>query len=168
MTKRSATSLALVCVFSFFGGAFMQFAMSPAAAAAAEKIAKQVFQLVDRDNALLHQFYDNQGIARLDMGLVQGSPIQDFYGADGKTRMQLGTYTAPGEAGLPMVALSDNQGEIRLLLRLAGANESPVLIFKDKEHRDRMVMGLGLNGEQSPFLAYFDKDGKKHMAFGDY
>lgn len=168
MTKHSALSLLLVCIFSFLGSAFMQYMMSANNATAAERLAKQVAQWVDRDKVLLQQYYDAKGVARLDSGLIDGNPIQDFYGPDGKIRLQFGTYTAAGEAGLPLVALSDNQGEIRLLLRLAGANESPVLIFKDKQHRDRMIMGLGLSGEQEPFLAYFDKNGQKRMAFGEY
>ncbi|MBK6616550.1 hypothetical protein [Ottowia sp.] len=72
---------------------------------------------------------------------------------DGRMRVQVGTYDQVGERGLPVLALSDNRDQIRLLLRLAGSNESPVLVMKDKSGRDRLVMGLGLGGEsEEPFL----------------
>ena len=104
----------------------------------------------------------------LEAYVYQGSPGQNFYAADGKIRLQLGTYTAPGEKGLPLVSLNDNKGDIRMLLRLAGPNEAPVLIFKDKNHRDRMVMGLSLSGEEEPFLATYDSSGAKTNVFGTY
>jgi hypothetical protein len=88
---------------------------------------------------------------------------------DQKQRIQIGTYNGAGEKGLPFIGLSDNKGDLRLLFRLAGSNESPVLIFKDSQHRDRMVMGLGLNDSaEEPFIAYFDKSGNKQMLMGSY
>jgi hypothetical protein len=90
-------------------------------------------------------------------------------GPDGKQRVQAAVYDAPGEAGLPMIGLSDNNANLRLLLRLAGTNSSPVVVMKDKEHRDRLVIGLGLNdGAEEPFIAAFDKNGQKKMIFGSY
>ena len=86
-----------------------------------------------------------------------------LYGPDGKHRLQFGTYTASSEQGLPLIGFSDNGGNLRLLLRLAGQNESPVLIFKDKSHRDRIVIGLGMNeADEAPFFSYIDKDGATH------
>jgi hypothetical protein len=90
-------------------------------------------------------------------------------GSDGKQRAQIAVYDAPGEAGLPMIGLWDNNQNLRLLLRLAGTNSSPVLVMKDKEHRDRLVLGLGLNdGGEEPFMASFDRNGQKKMIFGSY
>ena len=67
------------------------------------------------------------------------------------------------------MALYDNKHNIRLLLRLAGHNESPVLVFKDTNHRDRMVIGLGMEGaDQEPFIAVLDKNGGKKMLTGNY
>jgi len=93
-------------------------------------------------------------------------------GADGEQRLGLGTYDgsyAKSETGLPFVGLSDNRQGLRLLFRLAGKNESPVLVFKDTRHRDRMVIGLGMSdaGEE-PFIAFFDASGKKHLLMGRY
>ena len=95
--------------------------------------------------------------------------ILNLNGKDQVQRLQMGTYDNPGEAGLPMLGLSDNKGNLRMLLRLAGTNESPVLIFKDREHRDRIIIGLGLNDlDEEPCFATFDKNGNKHMLTGSY
>jgi len=67
------------------------------------------------------------------------------------------------------MGLSDNKGELRMLFRLFGPNEVPVLIFKDSQHRDRMVLGLDLyDNDEEPFIATFDKSGKKQLLVGKY
>ena len=104
----------------------------------------------------------------LELYVHQGSPGQNFYAADGKIRLQLGTYTAPGERGLPLITMNDNKGDIRMLFRLAGPNEAPVLIMKDKNHNDRLIMGLSLSGTEEPFLATYDSSGTKTNVFGSY
>ncbi len=153
MVKKDTLRLALTCFFAFAGGAVSEqlFTSQVAMAAAGE----------------IKAFFDQTGMKRLDIGVVGNSPLQDFYGPDGRLRIQFGTYTTPGEIGLPLAALSDNNGTVRLLLRLAGANQSPVLVFKDSTGNDRMVMGLSLNGEaQEPFLSYKDSKGN-HLVFGE-
>ena len=87
-------------------------------------------------------------------------------GPDGRDRVQIATYTAPGEKGLPLVGLFDNRSRLRLLLRLAGTNESPVVVMKDSAGRDRLVMGLGLNGNEDAFLYTSDSRGHKTSVFG--
>lgn len=100
---------------------------------------------------------------------ADGQPGQVFYGEDGKMRIQLGTYNAAGERGLPLVGLSDNKGHLRMLLRLAGDNESPVLIMKDKGGNDRIVMGLALSDKsEEPFLSVTDSSGQRKALFGSY
>ena len=100
--------------------------------------------------------------------IFQGDHIY-LYGPDRNPRLILGTYSQPGEKGLPSIGLSDNKGNLRLLFRLYGKNESPVLVFKDTHHRDRMVIGLGLQaGDEAPFIASIDESGKKHMVMGKY
>ncbi len=100
--------------------------------------------------------------------VFQGGQIY-LYGTDRNPRIQMGTYLARGEKGLPFIGLSDNKGGLRLLFRLAGRNESPVLVFKDKNHRDRMVIGLGMNGsDEEAFIATFDESGDKDMLVGKY
>jgi hypothetical protein len=100
--------------------------------------------------------------------IFQGSQVY-LYGSDDNPRVQMGTYTASGEKGLPFIGLSDNKGKLRMLFRLYGPNEVPVLIFKDNHHRDRMVIGLNLNdSDQEPFIVTFDKSGDKHLLMGKY
>ena len=93
-------------------------------------------------------------------------------GYDGEQRLQLGSYTgaySQAEKGLPLIGFTDNHEHLRLLFRLAGRNESPVLVFKDRQGRDRMVIGLGLgDAGEEPFVAYFNQDGTKHTLLGTY
>lgn len=154
--KNKYVNMLIMAVFGFLGGMTSQIILTP------EKSFAAVSEYIQR-------FFDKNNKLRLDLGIYNNTPVQQFYGEDGKLRIQLGTYIAPGEKGRPFIGLSDNNGDLRMLFRLAGTNESPVIIMKDKNHRDRIVMGLALNdSNQEPFLAYFDKDGSKHMAFGKY
>lgn len=99
---------------------------------------------------------------------VSGAPIF-IYGDDGQVRIQMGTYSAAGERGLPLVGLGDNHGHIRMLFRLAGPNESPVIIMKDTKGVDKLVMGLDLSDPaQAPFLSVIDANGQKQNLFGKY
>lgn len=152
--KKIAQGLALL-LFAFAGGFTAQVMLTSTPSQAASRMS--YFLLGDDAMPKGLELYVNQG-----------SPGQNFYAPDGKIRLQLGTYTAPGEKGLPIVSLNDNKGDIRMLLRLAGPNEAPVLIMKDKNHRDRMIMGLSLSGDEEPFLATYDSSGKKTNVFGNY
>ena len=97
---------------------------------------------------------------------VSGISVSGF---DGRQRLQLATYNAPGEKGLPLVGLTDNKDHLRLLLRLGGPNESPVIVIKDSKGQDRLVMGLDMSGpNEEPFLATIDSQGQKHLIFGAY
>lgn len=157
--KKLLWGLAML-VMSFAGGMIAQLFFGPSfSQAQTQRLdANQLFFL-DANGNVSGQVYTAEG----------SGAIISLNGHDGKQRLQLGTYSAAGEQGLPLVGLSDNEGNLRLLLWLAGSNESPVLIFKDKEHHDRIVLGLGLEDEgQEPFLDYFDKDGNKKLAFGNY
>jgi len=81
---------------------------------------------------------------------------------EGGMRIQAGTYDQPSEKGLPLIGMSDNKDHLRLLFRLAGSNESPVLVMKDKKGADRLVMGLGMNGvSEEPFIEIVDDRGSK-------
>ena len=152
MKIQTFIGIILTCLFAFFGGAFSEQIFSSNAAMAAQEEMKS--------------FFDQSGIKRLDLGVYNNAAIQDFYSEDGRPRLQFGTYTAEFEKGLPMAAFSDNNGHIKMLLRLAGPNQSPVIIFKDSKGNDRMVMGLALNdGSEDPFLTYNDGDGI-HTLFG--
>jgi hypothetical protein len=152
--------LLLVCIFAFAGGGAAQFLLGTGTGrAAGGEEERQVFR--DRD-----------GRGRLDVGVYNGQPVEDLYGEDGKLRVQIGTYTgdySSDEKGLPVMTFTGNNGHLKMLLRLAGPNQSPVLVMKDNQERDRVVLGLSLaeSGEE-PFLAIFDRYGAKHMVFGNY
>jgi hypothetical protein len=148
-------SLLTLAVFSFLGGFAGQLAIAASPAMASKALS--YLSLADDSNA--------KGI---EMYVHNGSPAQNFYTSDGKLRLQMGTYTAEGERGMPLASFNDNGGNVKMLLRLAGENESPVLIMKDKQHRDRIVMGLGLSGNEEPFLVIYDQNGNKKTLFGSF
>lgn len=168
--KGSVRNGVLVCVFAFFGG-FVSQQFFSSAASYAQPVAGAVRQDVNTNFLLLR---DDAGRRRIDLDASGGRTIQDFYGTDGTLRLQLGTY--PGdpatnpEATLPLITLSDKNGRLRMLLRVAaGNNQSPILVMKDTKGKDRVVLGLDLNGaDEEPFLAYFDKYGGKHLVFGNF
>ncbi len=149
-----------ILAMSFLGGMAAQSFIVPAVSFAQSQVLQaDRYYFLGPDGKVSGQVYTPEG----------SGAIISLNGQDGDQRLQLGTYSAPGEQGLPMVGLSDNGGNLRLLLRLAGRNESPVVIFKDKEHRDRIVLGLGMeDAGEEPFLAVVDKDGNKKMIFGNY
>jgi len=144
-----------ICFFAFLGGFAAQILLASHSSVAASMLS--YFNVNDSKNS--------KGI---EMYVSDASPAQNFYAADGKIRLQFGTYVAAGERGLPLIAMSDNKGDIKMLFRLAGANESPIIIMKDNQHRDRMVMGLGLNGDDAPFLSIINEKGEKQNIFGEY
>lgn len=155
LTSKVISSLPIL-LFAFLGGFCAQIALHTFPSEAAAKMLSYL-KVYDATNSKGIEFYVHQGY-----------PAQNYYAPDGKIRIQNGIYNGAGEQGLPLVSLNDNQGNIRMLLRLAGRNESPVLIFKDTQHRDRLVLGLGLNADQNPFLAVFDENGAKTNVFGSY
>ncbi len=120
MKTREFMKMAMLCLSAFAGGALSEriFASNVAVAA------------MESAGGQLREFFDQNRKKRLDVGVYAGTPMQNFYGEDGKVRIQFGTYNAAGEKGLPLAGFSDNKGNLRLLLRLAGSNESPVIISK--------------------------------------
>ncbi len=158
---KRAGAFVLMLAASFAGGAVSNFWIAPKVAAA---------QAGEVMNANRLYFTAPDGRSGGQVYFADGSgAIISLNDAEGAQKIQIGTYNGAGEQGLPFVALSDNNGGVRLLFRLAGPNQSPVLIFKDRQSNDRIVMGLGLNDSgDEPFLASFDKNGKKQMLVGSY
>lgn len=117
---------------------------------------------------------DVKGKPRIDMGVYDNNqPSVNLIGEDGRVRMQQSLYDGasnPGDRGLPVTTLYDNNGRLRMLLRIgAGKNQSPMLIMKDSLQRDRLILGLSINeaGEE-PFMVIIDKSGAKHTLFGEF
>ncbi|TAL35941.1 MAG: hypothetical protein EPN97_06790 [Alphaproteobacteria bacterium] len=140
----------LVASFAFLGGFAAQLLMGTAAVHAQDVWQKaRAFQISDDKNSRGIMSYINDG-----------QPGQFFYDEKGQVRLQMGTYPAAGERGMPLLGLSDKDGHLRLLFRIFGENEVPVIIMKDNQGRDRIVMGLDLSSpDQTPFLKVTGKDG---------
>lgn len=103
-------------------------------------------------------------VAKLD---GDGSGLY-FYNKEDHNRMMAGIY--PEIPALPLLSLApDGAGNsVKGLLRLAGNNHSGVVVIKDNGDHDRLVLGLAINHrDEEPFLAYFDKSGKK-LVFGRF
>jgi len=139
--KQKIGAVTIIVIASFLGGAAAQFLLAPS-------------------------------IARAAASQILRAEMMYAIGYDGKQRVQIGSYSgaySKSEKGLPLIGFTDNHENLRLLFRLAGQNESPVLVFKDKHHRDRLVIGLGMSGsDESAFIAAIDESGKKKMVLGTY
>lgn len=182
MKKKHVLELAVICLFAFLGGFVSDLVFKPTPSHAesqdvsfANLVGQNRRLSIDafvKGNEVTEQFYDAAGNARLNFGLRMGQPVENFIGEDGQVRLQLAIYPGnvdPNEQGLPFIGFSDNKGALKMLFRLAGRNGSPVIVMKDNQHRDRIVMGLALNdANEEPFLAIFDKNGNKKMIFGEY
>lgn len=138
------------------GALFIQLLFSPAIAQAA------------RDGVNYFLVSAPDGRKAVETFVNDGQPGLFLYGEDSRVRLQLGTYNGSGERGLPIIGLSDNANRLRMLFRLAGSDEAPVIIMKDANGRDRLVMGLALGGSGTPFLSIVDEKGQKKDIFGTY
>lgn len=149
---------AMICAFAFAGGVFSDQYLRPAQA--------------DINERGTVRFYDTEGRIRMDQGVHKNQLQQNIYGEDGKLRLQFGTYTGEvreNEKGLPVMTLYDNEGLLRLLFRLDGPTQGPLIIMKDKKQRNRVIMGLDIwDEDEEPFLAIWDKDGKQRNIYGDF
>lgn len=161
MNKRTfLTHFCAICLCSFLGGFVAQVTVNSSSVHAAAPSA---------DERATQTFVDAQARKRMELGISNDQPVQNFYGDDGQVRLRIGTYPGSTERGQPMTAFWDTNGNLKMLFRVAGPNQSPVIVMKDNQHHDRIVMGLALSdGKQEPFLATFDSEGNKKMVFGDY
>jgi hypothetical protein len=163
MTMQRTINLLVTAFFAFAGGMASERLFHVATDAAA----------ADTSGDSVQDFRDGIGRVRLQIGVQNGQSAENLWGEDGKLRLQLGTYdgsVSAAEKGLPVMTLYDNHSHLKILLRIAsGRNESPVLVMKDNLDRDRIVMGLSLNGPgEEPFLVYYDNNGGKHAVFGSF
>lgn len=157
--KHAIYKFTIMALFAFIGGAFSNILFVNTQTASAETARSKSFFVV----------YDKTNKKGIESYVNKGYPAQNFYASDGKIRLQQGLYNAPGEDGLPMIGMFDNHQNLKMLFRLAGTNESPVIIMKDDKHNDRLVFGLDLNNpQQEPFMATFDSAGTKKLIFGQY
>lgn len=145
----------LVC--GFFGAALGNWTSTPASAAHQDGV---VYDSVESSDFVLVGESGRTSAQITNSGAGTGSLF--LYDTDGRARVWAGTY----EDGDPGIVLNDPQGNAALILRLAGSQHSPVLVFK-ANGQDRMVLGLSMNQkEQEPFLVTFDKSGNQKSHFG--
>jgi hypothetical protein len=161
MDKKFFISICVLALAGFAGGVFSDQFLKPAAEAARAAAASPT-----------SFFFDSSGERRIDLGLFHDQTVQDFYGKDGKLRLQLATYDGSvraGEKGLPCFTLYDNEGKLKMVLRLDGPNQGPLIIMKDNSGTNRMIMGLDIwDKDEEPFLVTWDKDGKQHDIIGKF
>jgi hypothetical protein len=90
-----------------------------------------------------------------------------FFNTQGQPLLEMGLDPS-GHPEIRLISQKNNPNP-KLVLRLAGSNESAQIVFRDNKSKDRMIMGLDPSKtSEDPFLVYFDKNGKKKTVFGEY
>jgi hypothetical protein len=109
---------------------------------------------------------DATGRARAELAMSpDGGPGLFFFDSRGHNRLVLGLYS-PAESEYPFVVLNDSQQLAAGIFRLFGAQETPVVVLKNKG-ADRSIFGLN-PGSTEPFLVNYSVDGKKTAVFGTF
>lgn len=81
-----------------------------------------------------------------------------LFNPQGGVEIQMGAYDSGSEKGQSILGLHGRNGSLRLLFRLHGSNDSPVMVMKDKVGDDKLVIGLeGIN--ESPYIKYRNSKG---------
>lgn len=163
--RRAAIDILVLGGAAFIGGFATSYILAGASEARAARVQTSFYRVADR--------YNHKGV---EMYVDKGSPGQVFYDMDEGMRLQMGLYppspqNPPKEIDLPLMALSDQGGEIRLLYRLdgLGTNNSPLIIMKDSKGQNRLIMGLALTDEgEEPFLATYDVAGRQTNVIGNF
>jgi hypothetical protein len=109
---------------------------------------------------------DATGRARAELAISpDGGPGLFFFDTRGRNRLVLGLYS-PAESEYPFVVLNDSQQLAAGIFRLFGAQETPVVVLKNKG-ADRSIFGLN-PGSTEPFLVNYSGDRKKTAMFGAF
>lgn len=82
-----------------------------------------------------------------------------LFDPQGGVQVQMGAYDSGSEKGQSLMGLHGRNGSLRFLVRLYGANDSPVMIMKDKTGDDKLIIGLEGNDE-APYIKYRNKKGQ--------
>lgn len=70
----------------------------------------------------------------------------------------MGAYDSGSEKGQTLMGLHDKKGSLRLLMRLHGSQDSPVVVMKDRVGDDKLVFGLE-GQDEMPYIKYRNKSG---------
>lgn len=164
--KRQLYNIIAIPLMAFLGGFCAQvfLATTPVYAQQAAKTPKNYEGPPTAQTLVAHPELNKRGI-QVQVG-ASGQPNMFFFAPDGKTRLQFGNYTKGEEKGLPMFGLSDNRGELRMLVKLSGKNQAPAIIMKDKQGKDRLIFGLSpTDPYEVPFMTVIDASGNKRNIF---
>lgn len=154
--KRKSTFLGVVGFFlcAFLGGITAQLIISTAPAQAFGESWQRFMTIKDEENPYGVQTF-----------VQRGGTAQKFFDPSGQVRLQMGTYPNGPDAGLPMIALTDEKGRIKVVLRLSGERQVPTLAFKDGNGKDRLIMGLEDMMGEEPYLTTYDSSGQPLIRF---
>jgi hypothetical protein len=109
---------------------------------------------------------DATGKARAELAMSpDGGAGLFFFDSQGRNRLVLGLYS-PAESEYPFVVLNDSRQLAAGIFRLFGAQETPVVVLKNKG-ADRSIFGLN-PGSTEPFLVNYSADRKKTAVFGTF
>jgi hypothetical protein len=109
---------------------------------------------------------DATGRARAELAMSpDGGPGLFFFDTRGRNRLVLGLYS-PAESEYPFIVLNDSRQLAAGIFRLFGAQETPVVVLKNKG-ADRSIFGLN-PGSTEPFLVNYSVDRKKTAVFGTF
>lgn len=81
-----------------------------------------------------------------------------LFNPQGGIEVEMGAYESGGEKGQSLLGLHGRDGNLRLLLRLYGQKDSPVIVMKDKTGDDKLIIGLEGNNE-APYIKYRNAKG---------
>ena len=141
---------------AFLGGMTAQMMFVALPAQALEKQWERFFMIQDKEN-------NPFGIQTYTQN---GGTAQKYFDPRGQVRMQIGTYpNGTPEAGQPLLAMTDENGNDRSVLRLRGERQVPVLVFKDANNKDRLIMGLEDSLGEEPYLTTYDSSGQPLVRF---
>lgn len=109
---------------------------------------------------------DTTGRTRAELAMsADGGPGLFFYDSNGRNRLVLGLYS-PAESEYPFVVLNDTRQAAAGIFRLFGAQETPVVVLKNRG-TDRSIFGLNPSTTE-PFLVNYSGDRKKTEVFGSF
>lgn len=155
--KDKTTQILVSVVFGFIGAALFSLVrvsvFSPAAAKTEQTLTASSFNLVDGKGRLRGQLAVTK----------EGVPGLWLTDEKGVARGIFGLY----EDGTGYLGLQDAQGRMIQLMRSFGAQESPLLIFKN-QGQDMMITGLNPGREVVPFLMSYEKGRTRKVHFGKY
>lgn len=102
--------------------------------------------------------YSGHRVAYIGPGNADQGTLFLFNPQDG-VQIQMGAYDSGSEKGQSLFGLHDRKGSLRFLVRLYGANDSPVIVMKDKTGDDKLIIGLE-GQDEAPYIKYRDSKGR--------